>query len=324
MKKILLILENPPYFAGGIERHCYNIMDLYKNDPTVEIDCICKDTIKYKWNKLLSKIVFDYKSLVSAVEQSQCDVVHVHGFASIIASQGLKASLSLGKKTIYSPYYHPFKTLRRPLLGYMFFYFVIKPFLSRVDTIIALNNEEKIFFQQYNKNVINIPCWITEKKYYTIEKRKNNMLLFVARNRNNKGFEHLNNIPADKYEIHCVTNSSIGVANHIKIHLNISNKDLDDLYAQAAVVVVPSRYESFSIVALEALERGVPIVISNHVRIADYLTGIKGWRVFQYGNNADFLQKIEEVIEEHVEQDKIIQHFSKETIKQKFDNIYTS
>jgi glycosyltransferase involved in cell wall biosynthesis len=322
MRKILIIAENSPCSTGGIERHCYNIIALYKDDSTIKIDYACKETIKYKWSKWLGKLVFDYRDLISVIKQSECDIVHIHGFASIIAFQGLKASLSIKKKTIYSPYYHPFKTLRRPLLGYIFFYFAIKPFLSRVDTIISLNNEEGKFFQQYNKNVINIPCWITERKYSATEKRRNNMLLFVARNSNNKGFEHLNKLPADKYDIHCVTNNGVGIASHIKIHLNIDDKELNELYAQASVVVVPSKYESFSIVALEALEKGIPVVMSNYVRIADYLSGIKGWRVFQYGNDADFLQKIEEVIGEQVEQDKIFQRFSKEVIKQKFDSIY--
>jgi glycosyltransferase involved in cell wall biosynthesis len=39
--------------------------------------------------------------------------------------------------------------------------------------------------------------------------------------------------------------------------------DLDDLYARAAVVVVPSLYEGFGLPVLEAMARGVPVVSSN-------------------------------------------------------------
>jgi glycosyltransferase involved in cell wall biosynthesis len=39
--------------------------------------------------------------------------------------------------------------------------------------------------------------------------------------------------------------------------------DLDDLYARAGVVVVPSLYEGFGLPVLEAMARGVPVVSSN-------------------------------------------------------------
>jgi glycosyltransferase involved in cell wall biosynthesis len=39
--------------------------------------------------------------------------------------------------------------------------------------------------------------------------------------------------------------------------------DLDDLYARAGVVVVPSLYEGFGLPVLEAMVRGVPVVASN-------------------------------------------------------------
>jgi glycosyltransferase involved in cell wall biosynthesis len=40
-------------------------------------------------------------------------------------------------------------------------------------------------------------------------------------------------------------------------------EDLDDLYARAGVVVVPSLYEGFGLPVLEAMARGVPVVSSN-------------------------------------------------------------
>ena len=125
MIKILLITENSPYAIGGIERHCRKIMDMYKDNSSVEIDFLCKENIKYKWNKWLNKFVFDYKYLISEIEKSNYDIIHVHGFASMVAYQGLRAAFQLKKKTIYTAHYHPFTSLRRPVFGRLFFHFYI-------------------------------------------------------------------------------------------------------------------------------------------------------------------------------------------------------
>jgi glycosyltransferase involved in cell wall biosynthesis len=49
----------------------------------------------------------------------------------------------------------------------------------------------------------------------------------------------------------------------VELELPAWVEDLDDLYARAAVVVVPSLYEGFGLPVLEAMARGVPVVASN-------------------------------------------------------------
>jgi glycosyltransferase involved in cell wall biosynthesis len=49
--------------------------------------------------------------------------------------------------------------------------------------------------------------------------------------------------------------------------------DLDDLYARAGVVVVPSLYEGFGLPVLEAMARGVPVVCSNRSSLPEVAGG---------------------------------------------------
>jgi glycosyltransferase involved in cell wall biosynthesis len=53
--------------------------------------------------------------------------------------------------------------------------------------------------------------------------------------------------------------ATLGVA----LELPAWAEDLEDLYARAGVVVVPSLYEGFGLPVLEAMARGVPVVASN-------------------------------------------------------------
>lgn len=53
-----------------------------------------------------------------------------------------------------------------------------------------------------------------------------------------------------------------------------------DYYAKATAVVVPSRYESFSMVAVEAMSCGTPVVVTSGCGIAEHLTRLgDGWVV---------------------------------------------
>lgn len=151
------------------------------------------------------------------------------------------------------------------------------------------------------------------------------MILFVGRVDDPvKGFQHLYSIPEGKYEIHCVGKGTIKQRGDIIQHINIPNEELIQLYAQASLVVVPSKYEAFSYVTLESLCYGTPVVMSENVRIADHLKGIKGYSIFKYGDNKDFIKKIEETIGENVEITKIMSIFNPEKIRLAYKKLYLS
>src|SRR5207245_1394612 len=58
-----------------------------------------------------------------------------------------------------------------------------------------------------------------------------------------------------------------GLANHEFVH---------SAYKQATVTVVPSSYESFSMVALESAAAGCPVIISSSVGVAPLFRSING------------------------------------------------
>ena len=150
--------------------------------------------------------------------------------------------------------------------------------------------------------------------------KQGNMILFVGRNDNNKGIFYLYTLDS-KYEIHLVTKGGVKRKDFI-VHNNISSGELSALYERAALVVIPSRYEAFSYVALEAFAHGTPVVMSDRVMIADYLKDCKGYNTFKFGDIKDFLQAVEKTIGQAVDMDKILPQFEKVKIKASYKNVY--
>lgn len=323
MKNILVITENPISPYGGIERHCYNIYKMFSRNG-VCIQTASTDNIEYSICPVISKKVFKSKRLADYIAACNCDIVHVHGFASITVWQALNISSNLHKKVIWTPHFHPFFTLERPLLGFLFYHILLRPLLSRVSTVVCINNEDKKFFSRYYGHTIMLPNWLSvDLPVPQVIAKKKNMILFVGRNDSNKSPYYLLNLPRGKYEIHCVTDNSKGLRDDFIIHQKISDKELAELYSYAALLVAPSRYEAFSYVVLEALNYSTPVLISDRVRIIDHLEGISGITVFNYGNKKDFVDKIDNAMSQVVDVESVRNIFSEKKAFVKLLNLYT-
>lgn len=317
----ILLLRNvlPNRKFGGIQKHCQDLYNLFANHPTVEILPI--KNLSNFLIPLIGKRIFYWKELYTYIKTSDCDVVHIHGFATLDVIQSIIVSKLLKKKIIYSPHYHPFRYLQRPLWGKVYFYFCLRFFLRYVSSVITITNNDTNFFSCYHKNVFKIPHLFTSILNRNIVKKRENMILFVGRNEENKGLFHLNKLNR-KYEVHLVTTPSDIDRKDFIIHTNISDYELDLLYDQASLVVIPSRYEAFSYVALEAFAHATPVVMSNTVMIADYLRGMKGFSTFEFGDVNGFLKAVDDTIGKSVDREKILSIFSLDKIKQQYEYVY--
>ncbi|MFZ4713418.1 MAG: glycosyltransferase family 4 protein [Bacteriovoracaceae bacterium] len=82
----------------------------------------------------------------------------------------------------------------------------------------------------------------------------------------------------------------------IKIHQNISDSDLTELYGQAKALINPSNYEGFGLPLIEAMQMKVPLIISK----LDVFQEITEKKAFFFSpNQAQELKKIIEDFEGH-------------------------
>ena len=312
------VLPNSKY--GGIRKHCQELYELFNNNLNVEILPI-KNLFNYLI-PLINKRVYYWKQLWCYVKSSKCDIVHIHGFATLDVIQAFVVARLLKKKIVYSPHYHPFKYLQRPLFGKLYFYCCLRFFLKYASAIVTITKNDTDFFNRYHKKVYKIPHqFIPSIENNILVEKKKNMILFVGRNEDNKGIFHLKQLNK-KYEIHLVTGAGTFDRDDYIIHTNISNEELCLLYKQASLVVIPSRYEAFSYVALEAFANGTPVVMSNTVMIADYLKGINGFSTFDFGDERGFLEAVDKTIGIPVDTEQVLSIFSPEKIKLQYELVY--
>lgn len=325
MIKVLCIRENPLHLNEGIDKHCKALSDLLEGNEEVDILPIEDFNNYFSIKALRNRKVYKLGALRRRILSSGCDIVHVHGFASFLAVEAIIVAKLCKKKVMYTAHYHPIETLDNPKFGKLFFNFFLRPVLRLADGFIALNHEDQQIFGRYIRKVFQIPHWMRmkTKDMKNSDKRKN-MLLFVGRNRGNKGVEHLLHMPRGKYEVHCVCGDTTIERDDFILHHDISNEQLSELYAQASLLLVPSKYEAFSLVALEAFMHKTPVLMSDRVRIADYLEGCSGYTVFKYGDFEAFNQSIDTAIQQVVDVDKIVQVFNPDRIRSLYVKAYRS
>lgn len=320
MIKVLLLRNVSPINYGGIKKHCIDLSSLFEGDEEISILPI-KDLPQRKI-PFIKKTAFKHSALYKYLKQTDCDIVHIHGFATLDIIQSFLVARWLGKRIVYSPHFHPFKYLEHPLFGKLYFYGCLRFLLRFASAIVTITDNDTTFFKKYHKRVYKIPHQFEpmhSTKCVGVEKQKN-MILFVGRNDSNKGVSCLYKIPP-KYEVHLVTKGVVERKDFI-VHSNISDEELSMLYSKASLVVIPSRYEAFSYVALESFAHGTPVVMSDRVMISCYLMGYKGYAIFKYGEIEDFLRAVENTIGMTVDVSGIMRLFDRDMIKKQYAKVY--
>ena len=322
--KVLQICPDPIGKVNGIGTYCHALTSLFVGHDRLTVlpplDCSFKET------KLLNNL-FDWRQLYTKMKQSDADIVHINGYTSFNVFQSFLIASLLKKKIVYTPHWHPYTTLRRPLFGKISFMVFIRPFLKRVKAIITLNMDDTAYFASMGDKVHRIPHWNrfhVSKELLSIPKQ-DNMILFIGRfNAGNKGFDYLFHLPEGKYDIHCVGRGTVAKRSDMTLHTGIPTEELMQLYAKASLVVIPSKYEAFSYVALEALSMNTPVLMSDRVRIADYVKDYRGVDIFRYGDYNAFVSHVASHIGTQVDREGILSVFSPDTIREQYAHLYES
>lgn len=324
MINILEVRPNPNSKSNGIDMYCNALRNMFVGDDVINIlpvenyPMVKDGVLKERFAKGVLHDLFNDEGI---------DVIHINGFASFSVIQALWYAKKAKKKIVYTAHWHPFQYLNHPFRAKVFFYVFLNHLVkSYADVVVTINNEDTAFFKKFHKKVVQIPHWIDTTVLKPMDVQKDpRMVLFVGRyNDPNKGSEHLSYLPEGKYDIHCVGPCNSNMRSDMTSHINIPFDELCSLYAKSSLLVVPSRYEAFSYVALEALNYGTPVLLSDRVRIGDYLEGVEGICIFRYQDYIDFCNKVEIGMGSCVNTEKIKRVFSEKRVKGLYKKMFCS
>jgi mannosylfructose-phosphate synthase len=188
--------------------------------------------------------------------------------------------------------------IRKEYFVYQMCNFVIATTLPQVDLLI----------QQYDmlsKNCSMIPPGIDENRFFPVPSKENDKIrlkydikptdiLALGRMAHNKGYDLLLHALPTVFElcpearlVAAVGGDSqqdrdgidslkalakeLGVMDKIKWKNYIADEDLANVYRSASIFVMPSRYEPFGMVAIEAMACGTPSVVTVHGGLCDLI-----------------------------------------------------
>lgn len=269
----ILQILNQPNKLGGIQSVATVLAETLKAKGLV-----CHDSGN-TLTSILKDVIFDRKTLPT--------IVIVHGMSNLVTLRALlyllfrRVARCRPVRTIWQVHFHPFSHHRRPLLAKLYFYSVNLALASIADTVVAITPIEKKYLAKYisSSKIRVVPNPLRSfsedldienvSKYIDGENTSRPYVLTVGRNDYNKNIVAVSAlttaIKAEGYDSIIVTNSKDHIDANCTVHLACSDYELNTLIANAYCVIIPAKYEAFSLIAIESIARGTPLICGPNV-----------------------------------------------------------
>ena len=300
--KVLFITENRLERHGGIQFHVKMLMENLQVIPG-HYECvhICGEELRR--GTLGGKPYVSQKAIRDRIAEIDPDVIHIHGFASFFLTWALKWSLRTRSHVVFTPHSHPFETLRRPVLAKLFFRLVQQRVINRCQHLVVLTQQEKRFFEtyRYRNHIHVIPNGFNYRDEGVTKEDKENLLLFIGRNDHNKRLDFIQQHEAFfqslGMKVLAITNFDGEDTDTITYREGVSDEFLADAYRRAKVILIPSKFEAFSLVALDALKYKTAVLASDRVGVREYLEQEWYFSVFRYDSSSSFCEELKGLLD---------------------------
>ena len=277
LKPTVLQILNLPNKKGGIQAVAKVLTETFSREG---IGCVSSSM---KLTSIFMQIIFRRRMLAN--------IVVIHGMSNLVTFRALiyllfrRLTWCKPSRTIWQVHFHPFRHHRLPLISKLYFYSINYALAYISDIVVAITPDEKKHLEKVVKSskiriipnplrsftdVMNIAGDISPKAGSKLDP----YVLTIGRNDHNKNLAAVyalrNLIKAAGYKIKIVTNNKDKIHPDCEVYLNCTDHELNNLITNADCVIIPAKYEAFSLVAIESLARGTPIISGPHVGALSY------------------------------------------------------
>lgn len=315
MEKKIKVLHIGEYVQGGVATYLktlfrgsenmgvehYLMLSGYKSEKNWNIrnDKIFYYPYKRNWKYFISTI---YK-INKAIQKVQPDIIHIHSTWAGVYARTLYLFKKKKAKIIYSPHGWSFLIDTSPVKKKL--YFLIESMLSHVtDVIINISKyeqEQATKLGMSPKKMTMIYNGVEEAAHSPNKKNKTGMLmdrtkinlLFVGRLDRQKGLDLFLNVYSRLALNHIhlyvigkgILEKKESTSNQSTTYLGwIDNKEIDKYYQECDAVIIPSRWEGFGLVAIEAMRNRKPVIASNRGALPELMVDGKNGYIFDLEN----------------------------------------
>lgn len=230
----------------------------------------------------LSPILSMLARTVCVVRKVKPDVVYLHSSFSLLTAPFIKL-LFRDVYVIYQPhgvYYDPH--VPRNILKLALIKKVEKLLVYFVDLVISISKYEMNLLEEVHggSKICLLKNSTRESKVLFSPTSLRSGYLFVGRLDEQKGIDRLidfwrSNCPNDVLNVvgeSVRSDFSYKSSHSIKFHGWVDANQLDKYYSSAQAVIVPSRWEGFGLVAIEAFRNGTPVIASDRGALPELVT----------------------------------------------------
>ena len=121
-----------------------------------------------------------------------------------------------------------------------------------------------------------------------------------------------------------------GVSNDVTLHDAVSNRLLVDFYNSAEVFAIPSYYETFSKVTLEAMSCGKPVVATRAGGLPEVVDDAKTGKLVRFGSVGDLARAVVEIMQDRrgsremgrLGREKVLRMFTWKAVAERITSVY--
>ncbi|HDX9627877.1 TPA: glycosyltransferase [Bacillus cereus] len=333
------------YVKGGVATYIKEVIEFQRNDENIsDIYLVLSETkserhfniennniISYKYKRSPKHFLKAMISIWKIINKIEPDIIHVH---STFAGVFVRFPLLFRKKkykTVYCSHGWAFG-MQVPNWKKGIYTVIERVLAFKTDKIINISmNEHKEALKRKipNEKMVLIHNGISPKRNegmfeYEIDDSKIN-LLFVGRFDRQKGLdillEFFNTYNMEHIDLYIIgdsilENQKLVIPNNIKLIGWVENTKIDSYYSLFDAVIIPSRWEGFGLVAIEAMKNKKAIIVSDRGALPELVTESNGY-VFDL-DNLDTLKELLNTLNKEELVDKGLNGFNE------FEKKYTS